>query len=141
MALGSLGIVMTSPDGLSWTQQPSLPVNNFNDLIFNGTMFVGVGHTVNNGVFVTSTDGINWTIQNTPLPVMAVSCERLAARGGGSVGVDPDQPGRGHMDAAGLGRHRAPRRGDLDRGFWRRGNVRSGGVRQPRHDPDQHRAA
>jgi hypothetical protein len=73
VALGALGVVMTSPDGLTWTKQASLPVNNFNDLVFNGTKFVGVGHTINNGVFVTSTDGITWTIQNTPLPVIAIA--------------------------------------------------------------------
>jgi photosystem II stability/assembly factor-like uncharacterized protein len=51
----------TSPDGLFWTSQ-TFPALSMSDLIWTGSLFVGVGFTS----CVTSTDGETWT--SKPIP-------------------------------------------------------------------------
>lgn len=64
VAVGKAGILLTSPDGVTWTQQDSGTVNSLYQVAHNNTdTFVGVGDT---GTIITSPDGINWALQ-TPL--------------------------------------------------------------------------
>ena len=61
VAVGHTGAV-TSPDGVTWTNRPSLPVADWEDVFHGGGLYVAVGRA---GVISTSPDGITWTSRNT----------------------------------------------------------------------------
>ena len=49
--------IVTSPDGLAWTERTAIGSNLFNGVASNGTVFVAVGA---GGAIETSADGITW---------------------------------------------------------------------------------
>ena len=63
-AVGAMGTIMTSTDGVSWTVQKSgvekyEHSKDLTDVIWTGTQFVATGIR---GVILTSPDGVNWTV-------------------------------------------------------------------------------
>ncbi|HBI22552.1 MAG TPA: hypothetical protein DDY37_08275 [Legionella sp.] len=62
MAVGFDGVILTSQDGVNWTQQSSGTVRNLNRVVWvnNGNQFVAVGSF---GTILTSPNGIDWTPQ------------------------------------------------------------------------------
>jgi hypothetical protein len=76
--------IFTSPDAVTWTQQPSGLSSMMNDVTWTGSQFVVVG---DNGAVLTSADAIAWTPQVTPTAVapalngVASSSTRLVAVG------------------------------------------------------------
>ena len=59
VAVGSLGLMSTSPDGITWTARTSSFGTTFiYDVESNGTILVAVGDA---GKLATSTDGLSWT--------------------------------------------------------------------------------
>ena len=78
VAVGEHGIVFTSPDGVVWSQQPSL-TNSLFDVAFANGLFVAVGGeftatTSFSGNVYTSPDGAHWTKRDsdTTQPLTAV---------------------------------------------------------------------
>ncbi len=62
---GGSGQVMTSPDGINWTLQPSsIGGDSLNSVTYGNGLFVAVRG--GNGGAMTSPDGINWTARSTP---------------------------------------------------------------------------
>ena len=62
VAVGWDGLIMTSPDGQTWTPQNSGTSDNLNASTWTGLQIVAVGQ---NGTVLTSADGISWTVQNS----------------------------------------------------------------------------
>jgi|GEM_PF-2470275 hypothetical protein len=58
ITIGNDGIILTSLDGINWTQRISGTVNTLYDITWSGSQFVVVG---DNGTILTSPDGIIWT--------------------------------------------------------------------------------
>jgi photosystem II stability/assembly factor-like uncharacterized protein len=58
VAVGDLGTIMTSPDGVNWTRRTSGISEQLNKVAYGNNIFVAVG---NNNVICTSPDGITWT--------------------------------------------------------------------------------
>ncbi|MHB8425862.1 MAG: hypothetical protein ACYDB9_12070, partial [Gammaproteobacteria bacterium] len=86
-AVGDDDTVLTSPDGIHWTNENVVVTtpNNLRDIAFNGTRYVGVG---SNGTVLTSADGINWTAtQITPATPSGTSFEALVWSGSLFVAV------------------------------------------------------
>lgn len=82
-------IILTSPDGINWTQQ-SLPNGGYDAIINNGGISSGAygdGTFVEGGVFgvYTSPDGVNWAEQYFPWLIYNLSFE-----GGKFVGAGED---------------------------------------------------
>lgn len=61
VAVGNGGIILTSPDGKTWTQQNSGTTSELSDVAYGNGVFVAAGDS---GVVLTSPDGINWMSQN-----------------------------------------------------------------------------
>jgi len=62
VAVGDNGLIITSPDGINWTQRTSPLNSHFTNIIFGNNIFViSVNDSVNN--IMTSPDGINWTVR------------------------------------------------------------------------------
>jgi hypothetical protein len=57
-----VGTIITSSDGITWTEQDSKTTKSLNNIIYERNMFVAVGDS---GTTVTSPDGINWTVYNS----------------------------------------------------------------------------
>ncbi len=55
---GNSGVLFSSPDGVDWKRQSSIPITNVLDIIYAGGQFVAVGDW---GGIATSKDGISWT--------------------------------------------------------------------------------
>lgn len=71
VAVGDAGLLMTSPDGVNWTDQVAAVANNWESvcwspelLLFCATASTGIGNRV-----MTSPDGINWEVQVSPADV------------------------------------------------------------------------
>lgn len=62
VAVGELGTILTSIDGMQWTKRESGTVSCFCDIIWNGETMVAVGTY---GTIITSKDGINWTLMDS----------------------------------------------------------------------------
>jgi len=59
VAAGSNGVLLTSPDGITWTSRTSgFGANFINKVAFGNGLWVAVGE---NGTITTSSDGITWT--------------------------------------------------------------------------------
>ena len=58
VAVGELGLIITSLDGVTWTFQGSGTNNNLNAVMFASSTFVAVG---DKGTIITSPDGVVWT--------------------------------------------------------------------------------
>ena len=68
MAITGKAPILTSPDGVTWSQQESGVVGSLESIIWNGNLFVATGkqeHSSTNPVILTSPDGIKWRQQNT----------------------------------------------------------------------------
>src|SRR5882672_8158068 len=72
VAVGELGTILTSPDGVTWTKRNSgFPDRWLVDVGYANGLWVAVGGTApiseSNGLILTSSDGITWTprITNT----------------------------------------------------------------------------
>ncbi len=62
VGVGSVGRILTSPDGINWTQQTSGVNDNLRCIIYKNGLFVAVGYS---GIILTSSDGITWTQQDS----------------------------------------------------------------------------
>jgi len=60
VAVGPLGSIQTSPDGITWTAQNSGTSRDLVHIIWGNSEYVAVGA---NGTILTSPDAINWTAQ------------------------------------------------------------------------------
>jgi hypothetical protein len=58
VAVGHLGTVLTSPDGIDWTTRSSGTDARLSGIAWNGSHFIAVGES---GAILSSPDGINWT--------------------------------------------------------------------------------
>jgi len=65
VAVGSLGTILTSSDGISWMSTPSGVNAHLNGVATSGTQFVAVGDS---GTIVTSSDLITWTPRTSGTP-------------------------------------------------------------------------
>jgi photosystem II stability/assembly factor-like uncharacterized protein len=60
---GSGGIILTSPDGITWTNQtPEGSLGLIRDVTWTGSQLIAVGSS---GLILTSVDGSSWTTQNS----------------------------------------------------------------------------
>ncbi len=62
VAVGLFGTVLTSPDGITWTEQAPDDYDTLADVAWTGSQFVAVGL---GGVIMTSPDGTVWTSRKT----------------------------------------------------------------------------
>jgi hypothetical protein len=62
IAVGQLGTVLTSPDGISWTGQDSGQLMNLLSVAYGSAGYLAVGE---GGTILTSPDGINWKTQSS----------------------------------------------------------------------------
>ena len=63
VAVGDVGTILTSPDGISWTVRTSPTSSDLKGITYGSNKFVAVG---NSGTILTSHDGISWTVQTSP---------------------------------------------------------------------------
>lgn len=63
VAVGDVGTIVTSSDGVTWTVQSSSTSWRLWGVAWNGRLWVVVGE---NGTILTSTDGIDWNLQTSP---------------------------------------------------------------------------
>src|SRR6266699_4443960 len=63
VALGQAGIILTSPDGHTWTEQGAPVQADLFNIAWSGSQFVAVGFY---GTILTSPDGGSWTRQEAP---------------------------------------------------------------------------
>jgi hypothetical protein len=61
-AVGAAGVIITSPDGVTWTRRTSHTTRTLAAVAWCTTQFVAVG---NGGVIDTSPDGIAWTLRTS----------------------------------------------------------------------------
>lgn len=59
----TLGRVMTSPDGVTWTQQSAPVITTWYGICYGRGLFVAVGYSGSTTNVMTSPDGINWTLR------------------------------------------------------------------------------
>jgi len=60
---GADGIILTSPDGINWTNRtPEGALGLIRDITWTGSQLIAVGSS---GLILTSPDGIQWTTQNS----------------------------------------------------------------------------
>jgi hypothetical protein len=76
VATGNRGVVLTSPDGIVWTNRGKIAGENLLDVIFGEGLFVAVGST--GGIYISS-NGINWKRQQRAIVGMIAG-----AYGGGN---------------------------------------------------------
>ena len=67
VAVGIYGTIITSPDGITWTQRTSGTSNHLQGVVYGDGLFVAVGSEYPNESILTSTDGITWTERGTGL--------------------------------------------------------------------------
>ena len=58
VTVGNVGSILTSSDGLSWTERTSGTTNNLHGVTYGGGLVLTVG---DNGTILTSSDGSTWT--------------------------------------------------------------------------------
>ena len=58
VTVGNVGSILTSSDGISWTERTSGTTKNLYGVTYGGGLFVTVG---DNGTILTSSDGTTWT--------------------------------------------------------------------------------
>jgi hypothetical protein len=59
VAVGNAGTILTSPDGVTWTQRDSGVAQNLNGVAYGNGLFVAVGETI-----LISPDSVTWTAPN-----------------------------------------------------------------------------
>ena len=57
------GTILTSPDGVNWTQRVPGTSNDLESVGYGNNTFVAVGWY---GIIFTSPDGVNWMVQTSP---------------------------------------------------------------------------
>jgi len=62
VAVGDLGTIRTSPDGITWTSQNSGITNSLTSIAWSGTLFAA---GISNGGILTSSDGVAWSVRST----------------------------------------------------------------------------
>jgi YD repeat-containing protein len=62
VAVGVGGTIVTSPDGVTWTQRSSGTTKDIYGVVFGNNLYVAVGAE---GLVMTSSDAITWTIQTS----------------------------------------------------------------------------
>ena len=62
VAVGYKSIIITSPDGVTWTKRSTGIITPLLSITYGSNTFVAVGE---NGVILTSPDGITWTERNS----------------------------------------------------------------------------
>lgn len=68
VVVGSGGMVLTSPDGIQWSQQATGTIMSLLSVIWTGSEFAAVGSGVNRkNVVITSPDGVTWDVQETQI--------------------------------------------------------------------------
>jgi hypothetical protein len=90
VAVGEVGLLLTSPDGITWTSQTSgFGANDINSVAFGNGLFVAVGQQ---GTITTSSDGITWTARTSNMStnqinhvIYADSTWVAVGRGGGTT--------------------------------------------------------
>src|SRR4030095_16915263 len=61
VAVGTRGVIITSPDGSEWTLRNSGTTDDLNDVAYGNGFFMVVGdHNPPNGTVRISTDGVTW---------------------------------------------------------------------------------
>ncbi len=85
------GSIMTSPDGLTWTNQVSPTTNHLRTLLWDGHQYIAAGQS---GTILTSPDGVTWTSRSsgttTVFNSLSYSGSRYIAVGGFGVRVSTD---------------------------------------------------
>jgi photosystem II stability/assembly factor-like uncharacterized protein len=68
IACGNAGIILTSPDGITWTTRTTgLPsTTSLNSIDWSGSLAVAVGVSNSLSIIYTSSDGITWTARSHP---------------------------------------------------------------------------
>lgn len=68
VAVGQAGYIVTSPDGITWTQRTAPNTSwDFHDVHYANGLFVAVGHDdLDDPAIATSPDGITWTARTVP---------------------------------------------------------------------------
>ena len=93
MAVGGVGIILTSPDGITWTGRVSVTTGGLSSVTWTGSKFVAVGGTT---AFVSS-DGITWSSHSSgasgSLSSVIWTGSQLVAVGG--FETDPGMPTHG----------------------------------------------
>lgn len=91
---GGDGVVVTSPDGITWTQQsvPATVTTSLDAVTWDGQRFVAAGYY---GTVLTSTDAVTWTVQSSGsderLISLASGAGTVVATGqSGSILTSPD---------------------------------------------------
>lgn len=92
VAVGNSGIILTSPDGITWTSRTSGTTNPLYGVNWSGTQFVAVG---GNGTTLTSPNGITWTARtsgttNILRSVVWSGTLFVAVGGSGAILTSPD---------------------------------------------------
>ena len=64
VATGWNGVLMTSPDGVTWTERESGTSVSLNGTAYGNGRFVVVGHNDTQSAILTSPDGTTWTLEN-----------------------------------------------------------------------------
>lgn len=60
-------VIVTSPDGITWTQRTLNQTVKWTGIAFGNDVFVAVNTTSGNGGANTSTTGVSWTTRSTPV--------------------------------------------------------------------------
>jgi len=92
VAVGALGTILTSPDGLTWTNVPSITYFQLSNVTFGNNTFVAVG---TGGTILTSADGLSWQSRTSDttwnLQDVTFSNSTFVAIGsGGTILTSPD---------------------------------------------------
>ena len=61
VAVGYMGAVMTSPDGITWTTRTAASSNDWQSVCYGNGLFVAVSNSGTGNRVMTSPDGITWT--------------------------------------------------------------------------------
>lgn len=61
VAVGDGGAIVTSTDGINWTERTSDTGKNLHGIVYGGGIFAAVGGDFTEGTILTSPDGITWT--------------------------------------------------------------------------------
>jgi hypothetical protein len=90
--VGDAGVILTSPDGLTWSPQSPGIENSLCSVTWTGKQFVAVGDV---GAIATSPDGITWTPQvsgttKSLSSVIWTGTQLVAAGDGGSILTSSD---------------------------------------------------
>jgi hypothetical protein len=67
VAVGDNGIIVTSPDGVTWTPRTSSMANRLNGIAYGNGIYVAVGEY---GRILTSPDGVTWSDSSTLQPFL-----------------------------------------------------------------------